>query len=146
MRERKREGERGLERKKKRGEEYDLNINLFVHWRCLNKKRASFTCRRTSRLSGDISTAMLGIGHGELRERLVRLGPAAGVRVVPVTEEFTSRLCGGCGCSHCSLGASKVFVCPNKECRLKEERDGGGALSLLRGTFLSSDRHPFVRV
>ncbi len=82
--------------------------------------------RRSSRLSGDISTAMLGIGHGELRAQLIRLGPAAGVRVVPVTEEFSSRLCGGCGCSHCGLGAAKVFVCPSKLCKLKEERDGGG--------------------
>ena len=53
------------------------------------------------------------------------------VKVVIVSEAYTSKTCGSCGCIHAKLGGSKIFKCPNQACRWTCDRDLNGARNIL---------------
>ena len=74
---------------------------------------------------------MMGVGHGLFRETLIRMGKNAGIRVVPFSEAWTSKLCGVCGVANMALGGSKVFKCQSRLCGAREMRDAGAARKIL---------------
>lgn len=84
------------------------------------------------KLAKDTVRAMHHLRHYTFRQRLKHLGAVFGVRVVEVTEEYTSKTCGNCGRVHRALGSAKVFRCP--ACGVALDRDGNGA----RNIFLKS--------
>jgi putative transposase len=86
--------------------------------------------RGQRRLHSKTARAMCTWSHYRFRTRLqdkVREHPWC--KVIPVTEEYTSKTCGRCGQVHAKLGGNKVFRCPN--CRLVVDRDINGARNIL---------------
>ena len=72
---------------------------------------------------------MLNWRHYAFRQLLhAKAREAQGVRVIEVTEEYTSKTCGGCGKINQALGAAKVFKCPH--CQLVLDRDANGARNI----------------
>lgn len=48
-----------------------------------------------------------------------------------VAEEYTSKTCSKCGQVHNKLGGSKIFKCPNPDCKHVMERDKNGAFNIM---------------
>jgi hypothetical protein len=77
--------------------------------------------RKSRRLSAEISSRMLSIGHGKFDEELRRVCEERNVFLDETTDErYSSKCCGKCEHIHASLGASKTFECPH--CDNVEER------------------------
>ena len=53
-----------------------------------------------------------------------------GFGIIWVGEEYTSCMCAKCGTFHGSLGPSKRFVCPDKNCGFSIDRDENGAWNI----------------
>lgn len=81
-----------------------------------------------SPLGSPVTRRMLQLSHGRFRERLKTYGAARGRDVNIITEEYTSKTCGGCGAIHAHLGAATVFKCP--KCELVVDRDLGAARNM----------------
>ena len=72
---------------------------------------------------------MLNWRHYAFRQLLhAKSREVPGVKVIEVTEEYTSKTCGGCGIINHTLGASKCFKCPH--CHLELDRDANGARNI----------------
>jgi len=66
---------------------------------------------------------LLNWRHYAFRQLLVaKAREMKGVRVLEVSEAYTSKTCGRCGKIHATLGSNKVFTCPH--CNLRLDRDG----------------------
>ena len=52
------------------------------------------------------------------------------VKVVIVSEVYTSKTSGSCACIHAKLGGSKIFKCPNQSYRWTCDRDLDGARNI----------------
>ena len=72
---------------------------------------------------------MLTWSHYAFRQRLHKARERPWVTVHLVTEEYSSKTCGVCGCIHRNLGGSKVFKCP--ACHAVMDRDANGARNIL---------------
>ncbi len=68
--------------------------------------------------------------HYSFRLRLLHKAALTGSRVVLRSEEYTSQTCGVCGW-HAMLKGSKIFHCPNPECRIVMDRDVNGARNMM---------------
>ena len=79
-------------------------------------------------MGSPVTRRMLQLSHGRFRERLKTYGAARGRDVNIITEEYTSKTCGGCGAIHAHLGAATVFKCP--KCELVVGRDLGAARNM----------------
>jgi len=72
---------------------------------------------------------MLNWRHYAFRQLLhAKAREMPGVRVIEVTEEYTSKTCGRCGITNHTLGTAKVFHCPH--CGLHVDRDANGARNI----------------
>jgi putative transposase len=69
------------------------------------------------------------LSHYKFRQRLKAKASERGVRVLVVTEHYTSKTCGQCGTIREDLGSAKVFKC--RECGLLIDRDHNGARNIL---------------
>lgn len=73
------------------------------------------------------------LAHGKFRQRLIHhCGDPnhSSNRIVWVTEEYTSKLCGRCGCYCGYLRGSRTFKCPNEQCGQHVDRDGNAAKNI----------------
>jgi hypothetical protein len=73
------------------------------------------------------------LAHGKFRQRLIHhCGDTnhSSNRIVWVTEEYTSKLCGHCGCYCGYLRGSRTFKCPNEQCGQHVDRDGNAAKNI----------------
>lgn len=116
----------------------DLHCKL-AKWLCSNYDTIlipSFgTSQMVKRMGRKInkSTAwkMLTWSHYSFRMRLINKAKEyPGVRVVTVTEEYTSKTCTRCGKINMKLGGSKEFKC-NNGCGMVLDRDFNGARNIL---------------
>ena len=100
--------------------------------------RTSEMLRRGKRqLRRDAARSMLRWAHYRFRLRLLHKAQVtAGVRVLLVTEEWTSKACGVCGRLHYGLGGSKHYRCPS--CGWECDRDVNGARNVMLKTLASS--------
>lgn len=85
--------------------------------------------RAKRRISSKASRGMMTWSHYKFKELLKTTAIREGVKVVIVTEEYTSKTCSCCGALHHSLGKSKVFKCPS--CRRVIDGDENGARNIL---------------
>jgi putative transposase len=85
--------------------------------------------KRTRNIRSKTARAMMSWRHGEFKSKLLDRGTRAGVKVVIVSEHYTSKTCGHCGHIHPSLGGSKTFECPS--CGYTIHRDYNGARNIL---------------
>lgn len=85
--------------------------------------------RAKRRINGKTSRGMMTWSHYKFKELLKTTALREGVKVVIVTEEYTSKTCSCCGALHQSLGKSKVFKCPS--CGRVMDRDENGARNIL---------------
>lgn len=73
------------------------------------------------------------LAHGLFRQRLIHHCSDASIksrRIVWVTEQFTSKLC-GCCFRYCGyLRGSRRFKCPHRECGVHLSRDGNAARNI----------------
>ena len=82
---------------------------------------------------------MMTLSHYRFKQYLMsKVREYPGVKVLIVTEEFTSKTCGRCGVENNKLGSSKVFKCG--ECDLKIDRDHNGARNILIKTLTESKK------
>lgn len=82
------------------------------------------------KISNKTARSMMTWSHFRFRQRLLfKVKEYPLHRVVIVTEEYTSKTCGRCGCQHQKLGSNKTFECPS--CRFKIDRDVNGARNIL---------------
>ena len=73
------------------------------------------------------------LSHGKFRQRLIHhCGDPnhSSNLIVWVTEEYTSKLCGRCGCYCGYLRGSRTFKCPNEQCGQHVDRDGNAAKNI----------------
>ena len=86
--------------------------------------------RSTRRIRSKTARAMLTWSHYAFRQFLLHKSREyPWCKIVVVTEEYTSKTCGGCGALHAKLGGSKVFKCP--ACGFTVDRDANGARNIL---------------
>ena len=84
------------------------------------------------RIGSKTARAMLGWAHYRFRQRLInKTREYPWCRVVICDEHYTSKTCGKCGKLNQTLGASKVFMCPNVECGVEMDRDINAARNIL---------------
>ena len=71
--------------------------------------------------------------HYAFRQRLIMQAEkhSPNTTIWLCTEEYTSKTCGVCGNIHYKLGASKTFVCPNRQCYIKGDRDALAARNIM---------------
>ena len=72
---------------------------------------------------------MMTLSHYRFKQHLLNKAKEHSVKVLLVTEEYTSKTCGNCGGINSKLGSSKTFVC--KPCNLELDRDHNGARNIL---------------
>jgi len=66
---------------------------------------------------------MLSWRHYAFRQLLIaKARETPRVKVIEVSEAYTSKTCGQCGNNHATLGSAKTFACP--KCNLRLDRDG----------------------
>ena len=82
---------------------------------------------------------MMTLSHYRFKQFLInKVREYPGVKVLIVTEEFTSKTCGRCGVENNKLGSSKLFECEREGCNLKIDRDHNGARNILIKTLTES--------
>jgi IS605 OrfB family transposase len=69
------------------------------------------------------------LSHYKFRQRLIAKAAERGVKVMVVSEHYTSVTCGRCGAMRRDLGRSKIFKC--RACDLVIGRDHNGARNVL---------------
>ena len=87
--------------------------------------------RTTRKIRSKTARQMITWSHYTFRQRLldkVKL-EYPWIRVVVVTEEYTSKTCSCCGHIHWNLGSSKIFICPH--CHVVMDRDLNAARNIL---------------
>ena len=90
---------------------------------------AKMVRRGQRRLNSKTARAMVTWSHYAFRQRLISKAEEMGTQVEVVTEEYTSKTCGGCGTLNDALGGSKLFRCA--ECGYRADRDVNGARNIL---------------
>jgi len=86
--------------------------------------------RGQRRLRSKTARAMTTWAHYRFRQHLLhKAREHPWCKVVLVTEEYTSKTCGGCGFVNDRLGGAKVYCCPR--CRIRMDRDFNGARNIL---------------
>ena len=85
--------------------------------------------RAKRRISKNIARGMMTWSHYTFKELLKTTALREGVKLVIVTEEYTSKTCSCCGSINMNLGSSKVFNCPS--CGIVMDRDENGARNIL---------------
>lgn len=73
---------------------------------------------------------MQTLAHFKFRQLLAHKMQLRKGKLHVCTEEYTSKTCGACGRLNHSLGASKVFVCPNANCNITMDRDANAARNI----------------
>jgi putative transposase len=85
--------------------------------------------RGRRRLGNKSVRKMLTWSHYRFKQRLLaKAREYPWVKVIIVTEEFTSKTCGCCGSINIKLGGSKVFRC--RDCKMILDRDVNGARNI----------------
>lgn len=85
--------------------------------------------RARRRIRSKTARAMLTWAHYTFRQRLLNRCKRSNCSVALVTEEYTSKTCGKCGCIHQKLGGRKRFKCP--QCKHEADRDHQAARNIL---------------
>lgn len=85
--------------------------------------------RAKRRINKGTARGMMTWSHYTFKELLRTTALREGVKLVIVTEEYTSQTCSCCGFIHKTLGKSKVFDCPS--CGVVMDRDENGARNIL---------------
>jgi len=85
--------------------------------------------RAKRKIGSTTARGMMTWSHYTFKELLRTTAVREGVKLVIVTEEYTSKTCSCCGVIHRRLGSSKVFKCPS--CRITMDRDENGARNIL---------------
>lgn len=85
--------------------------------------------RAKRNIGNGTARGMMTWSHYKFKELLKTTALREGVKLVIVTEEFTSKTCSCCGHLHHNLGRSKVFSCPS--CPVVMDRDENGARNIL---------------
>ena len=85
--------------------------------------------RAKRRIRKGTARGMMTWSHYTFKELLKTTALREGVKLVIVTEEYTSKTCSCCGTIHRRLGSSKVFKCPS--CGVEMDRDENGARNIL---------------
>ena len=86
--------------------------------------------RLRRKISSKTARSMCTWSHYRFRQRLMnKAREYPWVRIVTVTEEFTSKTCGMCGVLNEKLGGSKTFLC--EQCGYQADRDHNGARNVL---------------
>lgn len=82
------------------------------------------------RLRSKIARSLLCWGHGLFKQRLLDAASRCGtLKVMIVSEHYTSKTCGGCGRLNNALGGNKVFRC--RDCGFHADRDHNGARNIM---------------
>ena len=94
----------------------------------------SFGSKKMSKCEGrniskGIVRSMLGLSHFKFLEKLRFKCKEYQRNLIIVTEEYTSKTCGGCGWLHNTLGSNKTFNC--NKCDITIDRDINGARNIL---------------
>ena len=87
------------------------------------------TRRTTRRLRSRTVRNLSLLSHYKFKQRLIAKAAVRGVRVMEVSEHYTSKTCGKCGYMHETLGGRRVFECPR--CGVVLDRDCNGARNVL---------------
>ena len=115
---------------------YNLVIDFHrksVKWLCMTFKnifipRLNF--HNFKKLGKKSKAKMASLRHCEFLERLIdKSREYPGCKVVEVTEEYTSKTCGGCGNLHSDLGNKDLYDC--SKCGIQIERDYNGARNIM---------------
>ena len=85
--------------------------------------------RAKRNIGNGTARGMMTWSHYKFKELLKSTALREGVKLVIVTEEFTSKTCSCCGHLHHALGRSKVFRCSS--CGVVMDRDENGARNIL---------------
>ena len=85
--------------------------------------------RAKRRIGKGTARGMMTWSHYAFQELLKTTALREGVKLVIVTEEYTSQICSCCGIINGSLGVSKIFNCPS--CGVVMDRDENGARNIL---------------
>lgn len=85
--------------------------------------------RAKRRIGKGTARGMMTWSHYTFKELLKTTALREGVKLVIVTEEYTSKTCSCCGFIHRRLGGSKFFTCPS--CGVTMDRDENGARNIL---------------
>jgi len=108
-----------------------------VKWLCENFRVVLLPLFETSkmirrgqrRLNSKTARAISTWSHYRFRQRLLnKAREYPWCKIVIVTEEYTSKTCGGCGYINEKLGGAKVYWCPR--CRVHMDRDFNGARNI----------------
>jgi len=108
-----------------------------VKWLCENFRVVLLPLFETSkmirrgqrRLNSKTARAISTWSHYRFRQRLLdKAREYPWCKIVLVTEEYTSKTCGGCGYVNHKLGGAKVYWCPR--CRVHMDRDFNGARNI----------------
>jgi putative transposase len=114
------------------------NIINDMHWKtcsflCSNFKEITIpffdvsNMVKDSPLGSKVTRKILGLSHGEFKERLKWYCQVKDVSLQFVTEEYTTQTCGNCGYLQ-KINANKIYSC--KECNLSIDRDYNGARNI----------------
>ncbi|GAQ87932.1 hypothetical protein KFL_003890030 [Klebsormidium nitens] len=87
------------------------------------------TRRTTRRLRSRTVRNLSLLSHYKFKQRLIAKAAVRGVKVLQVSEHYTSKTCGRCGSIHETLGGRRVFKCPR--CGVVLDRDCNGARNVL---------------
>jgi putative transposase len=77
----------------------------------------------------NVGKCILTWSHYKFCQTLKGIAERYKARVIPVTEEFTSKCCGKCGKLNHELGSQRIFKC--QRCGMKMKRDINGARNVL---------------
>lgn len=83
------------------------------------------------RLRSKTARQLLCWGHGLFKDRLIEASKRCDLKVMIVSEHYTSKTCGSCGRLNRSLGGSKHFKCRHEGCGFESDRDHNGARNIL---------------
>ena len=86
--------------------------------------------KKTRKIKSTTARNLITWSHFSFRQRLVnKIDEYKEVALKIVTEEYTSKTCGGCGKLHQNLKSNKRFVCPC--CSYKADRDLNAARNIM---------------
>lgn len=95
----------------------------------ISKFNVSDMVKKGNRVIGKATTRkMLRWNHYRCRQHMKFKAEITGCKVHEVSEHYTSKACGKCGCLHRKLGGAKIFKCPT--CTFKILRDFNGARNI----------------
>ena len=77
--------------------------------------------KETRKITKKTVKELLHLSHYKFRMKLKNMCKIRGINYKVVTEEYTSKTCGGCGKINKDLGGKEIFKC--KKCELEIDRD-----------------------